>query len=133
MKKVEIFTDGACSGNPGKGGWGVLLRFGENEKQLSGYSAETTNNRMEITACIEGLKALKEPCDVTLFSDSQYVVNTINKGWKKKANTDLWNDLQEQISKHTVNFVWVRGHNGHSENEICDKLATGAIAAENGI
>ncbi|GHU54885.1 ribonuclease HI [Clostridia bacterium] len=131
MKKVEIYTDGACSGNPGKGGWGVVLKYNEYEKLLSGYEAETTNNRMEITACIEGLKALKEPCEVTIFSDSQYVVNTINKGWKKNKNQDIWLELENSMSPHEVSFVWVKGHAGHRENEICDKLATEAIKLGN--
>lgn len=137
MKKVLIFTDGACSGNPGPGGWGAVLRYGSTEKELSGGEAQTTNNRMELTACIEALKALKEPCDVTLTTDSQYVANGITKGWaeswrkngwkkadKKPAlNSDLWQELLELINKHTVEIIWIKGHAGHPENERCDRLA----------
>lgn len=138
MKKfVEIFTDGACSGNPGPGGWGVVLRFGEREKELSGGEKETTNNRMELTAAIEGLSALKEPCKVRLVTDSKYVADGITKGWaeswrkngwrkadKKPAlNTDLWEKLLELIETHEVTIDWVKGHAGHPENERCDKLA----------
>lgn len=138
MKKfVEIFTDGACSGNPGPGGWGVVLRFGEREKELSGGEKETTNNRMELTAAIEGLSALKEPCRVRLVTDSKYVADGITKGWaqswrkngwrkadKKPAlNVDLWEKLLELIETHEVTIDWVKGHAGHPENERCDKLA----------
>ena len=137
MKQVEIFTDGACSGNPGPGGWGTVLRFGEHEKELSGGEASTTNNRMELTAVIEGLKALKEPCLVTLTTDSKYVCDSITKGWvygwqkrgwvksdKKPAlNVDLWEQLLPLLEKHKVTFVWVKGHAGHPENERCDRLA----------
>ena len=137
MKQVYIFTDGACSGNPGPGGWGTVLRFGEHEKELSGGEASTTNNRMELTAVIEGLKALKEPCLVTLTTDSKYVCDSITKGWvygwqkrgwvksdKKPAlNVDLWEQLLPLLEKHKVTFVWVKGHAGHPENERCDSLA----------
>ncbi|MEE5993787.1 MAG: ribonuclease HI [Oscillospiraceae bacterium] len=137
MKQVEIFTDGACSGNPGAGGWGTVLRFGEHEKELSGGEAHTTNNRMELTAVIEGLKALKEPCQVTLTTDSKYVCDSVVKkwvyGWKKKGwkksdgkpalNVDLWEQLLPLLEKHQVTFVWVKGHAGHPENERCDRLA----------
>lgn len=138
MKKyVEVFTDGACSGNPGPGGWGVVLRFGAHEKELSGGEKETTNNRMELTAAIMGLSALKEPCKVRLVTDSKYVADGITKGWaeswqkngwkkadKKPAlNTDLWEKLLELIAKHEVTIDWVKGHAGHAENERCDKLA----------
>lgn len=138
MKKyVEIFTDGACSGNPGPGGWGVILRFGTAEKELSGGEKETTNNRMELTAAIMGLSALKEPCKVRLVTDSKYVADGINKGWavswqkngwkkadKKPAlNVDLWEKLLELIENHEVDIEWVKGHAGHPENERCDKLA----------
>ena len=140
MKHVEIFTDGACSGNPGPGGWGTVLRFGEHEKELSGAEASTTNNRMEMTAVIQGLAALKEPCEVTLTTDSQYVVNSITKGWvygwKKRGwvksdktpalNVDLWEQMLPLLEKHKVTFVWVRGHAGHPENERCDRLAVEA-------
>lgn len=137
LKKIELFADGACSGNPGPGGWGTILRFEGKEKELSGGSPDTTNNRMEITAVLEGLKALKYPCSVTVTTDSQYVYNSITKGWaegwrkngwikkdKKPAlNADLWEELLNEIAKHEVNFVWIKGHNGHSENERCDALA----------
>ena len=137
MKQVEIFTDGACSGNPGPGGWGTMLRFGAHEKELSGGEASTTNNRMELTAVIEGLKALKEPCLVTLTTDSKYVCDSVTKGWvygwqkrgwiksdKKPAlNVDLWEQLLPLLEKHKVTFVWVKGHAGHPENERCDQLA----------
>ena len=137
MKHVEIFTDGACSGNPGPGGWGVVLRFGAHEKELSGGAADTTNNRMELSAVIAGLQALKEPCEVTLTTDSKYVCDSINKGWvygwqkrgwiksdKKPAlNVDLWETLLPLLDKHRVTFVWVKGHDGHPENERCDALA----------
>lgn len=138
MKKfVEIWTDGACSGNPGPGGWGVVLRFGGHEKELSGGEKETTNNRMELTAAIKGLSALKEPCKVRLVTDSKYVADGITKGWaeswqkngwrkadKKPAlNTDLWEVLLDLLKKHEVTIEWVKGHAGHPENERCDKLA----------
>lgn len=137
IKKVEIFTDGACSGNPGPGGYGVILRFGEHVKELSGGEHETTNNRMELTGVIKGLAALKEPCEVTLTTDSKYVVDSVTKGWvygwqkngwvksdKKPAlNVDLWKELLPLLEKHKVTFVWVKGHAGHPENERCDQLA----------
>lgn len=137
LKKVEIFADGACSGNPGPGGWGTILRCNGAEKELSGGAADTTNNRMEITAVLEGLRALKYPCSVTVMTDSQYVYNSVTKGWaegwrkngwikkdKKPAlNADLWEELLNEIAKHEVNFIWIKGHNGHSENERCDTLA----------
>ncbi len=140
MKKVYIFTDGACSGNPGPGGWGAVLRYNSTEKELSGGDRETTNNRMELTACIEALTALREPCEVELTTDSQYVVNGITKGWaeswrkngwrkadKKPAlNSDLWELLLNQCERHNVIFNWVKGHAGHEENERCDALAVGA-------
>ena len=137
MKKIEIFTDGACSGNPGPGGWGAILRYEGHEKELSGGEKETTNNRMELTAVISALKALKEPCEVTLTTDSKYVCDAILQnwvyswranGWKKSnkkpaLNVDLWNELLELLEIHKVKFVWVKGHDGHPENERCDKLA----------
>lgn len=137
LKKVEIFTDGACSGNPGPGGWGTILRFGSAEKELSGGQAETTNNRMELTAVIEGLSALKERCDVTLYTDSKYVSDAIEQGWAKKwrsngwmrnkkdaaLNPDLWERLLELLETQNVKIVWVKGHAGHPENERCDELA----------
>lgn len=140
MKKVYAFTDGACSGNPGPGGWGVVLRYGTAEKELSGSEPETTNNRMELTACVMALKALKEPCEVVLTTDSQYVVNGIVKGWaegwrrngwkkadkKPAVNPDLWQLLLEETERHRVSFEWIKGHAGHAENERCDRLAVSA-------
>ena len=138
MKKVELYTDGACLGNPGAGGWGALLRYRDMEKRISGGESMTTNNRMELTAAIEGLALLKEPCDVTLTSDSSYLVNAIEKGWleswvrngwrtstrKPVLNDDLWKRLYELLNVHHVSFVWVKGHNGHRFNEICDEMAS---------
>lgn len=140
MKKVELFTDGACSGNPGPGGWGAILRFHGKEKELSGGDPQTTNNRMELTAVIEGLAALKEPCEVTLTSDSKYVLDALLKGWvyswkkngwkkadKKPAlNVDLWERLLALLEVHKVDYRWVHGHQGHPENERCDALAVAA-------
>ena len=137
MKNVEIYTDGACSGNPGKGGWGAVLVYGAKEKEISGSDADTTNNRMELTAVIEALNTLKEPCTVTLTTDSKYVCDAVNKewvyswkknGWKKAdkkpaLNIDLWEKLLALLDIHNVTFVWVRGHNGHPYNERCDTLA----------
>ncbi len=134
---VEMFTDGACSGNPGPGGWGVVLRCNGTEKELSGGEAETTNNRMELLAVINGLEALKRRCKIKICTDSSYVVNGITKGWaenwkangwrkadKKPAlNVDLWDRLLKLLSQHEYEFVWVKGHAGHPENERCDKLA----------
>ncbi|HBL40128.1 MAG TPA: ribonuclease HI [Ruminococcaceae bacterium] len=135
--QVYLFADGACSGNPGPGGWGTILRCGAKEKELSGGEAQTTNNRMEITAVIEGLKALCFPCRVTVTTDSQYVYNSVTKGWaeswkknnwvkkdKRPAlNADLWEELLKLLAEHDVEFVWIKGHNGHPENERCDALA----------
>ncbi len=140
---VQIFTDGACKGNPGPGGYGVVLLFGDREKELSGGFRKTTNNRMELLACIEGLRSLNRPCSVVLTSDSKYVVNAMVKGWAKRwrsngwklspskpaKNPDLWNDLLELCEKHDVRFEWVKGHSEHPENERCDALA---VAASNG-
>ncbi len=137
MKKVEVFTDGACSGNPGPGGWACILRCNGIEKELSGGDPDTTNNRMELTAVIMALKALKYPCIVTVTTDSKYVFESVTKGWvyswqkngwrkadKKPAlNPDLWSALLEQLEIHDVAFNWVKGHNEHPENERCDKLA----------
>lgn len=138
MKHVDIYTDGACRGNPGHGGWGAILVFRGKEKELFGGEAMTTNNRMELSAAIEALEALKEPCEVTLTSDSKYLTDAIQKGWArswqangwKKAdrshalNTDLWERLLALLEIHKVEFVWVKGHDGHPYNERCDKLAT---------
>lgn len=137
MKNVTIYTDGACSGNPGAGGWGTILSYKGTKKELSGGAENTTNNKMELTAVIEGLKALKEPCSVTVITDSQYVANGINLGWaqswkangwrkkdKKPAlNIELWDELLTLIEKHQVQIEWIKGHAGHSENERCDQLA----------
>jgi len=143
MKKVEIFTDGACSGNPGPGGYGVILNFNGIEKELSQGYKKTTNNRMELLAIIVGLETLKEPCEVDLYSDSRYIVDAITKGWavrwqknrwmrNKKdpaKNVDLWQRLLPLLDKHKVNFNWVKGHAGHAENERCDKLAVEAAGS----
>lgn len=136
MKQVQVYTDGACSGNPGPGGWGAVLRFGGKERELCGGADNTTNNRMELTAAIEGLRALNEPCEVVLTTDSTYVKDGITRwlanwkknGWKtaaKKAvkNQDLWQELDLQTSRHTVQWQWVKGHSGHPENERADALA----------
>ncbi len=141
MLRVEIFTDGACSDNPGKGGWGALLRYKDVEKEMSGYDADTTNNRMELTAVIEALQALKKSCNISLYTDSKYVMDGVlewlpnwkKNGWKtanKKAavkNVDLWQRLDELLGKHEIRWIWVKGHNGHVENERVDKLARDAI------
>ena len=137
MKNVDIYTDGACSGNPGKGGWGAVLVYGNTEKEISGGNSDTTNNRMELTAVIEALKMLKMPCNVTLTTDSKYVCDAINQqwvyswkkdGWKKAdkkpaLNVDLWEELLPLLEIHNVTFNWVKGHNGHPYNERCDSLA----------
>ena len=139
MKKIEIFTDGACSGNPGPGGWGAVMRFGQHTKELSGGAHDTTNNRMELTGAIVSLETLKESCHVILTSDSKYLIDSVTKGWlygwKAKGwkrgqnqpvlNVDLWQRLLPQLQRHKVEFVWVKGHAGHAENERCDALAVG--------
>lgn len=141
MKKIDIYTDGACSGNPGPGGWGAILRYGNHQKEISGSENNTTNNRMEITALIKALEIVKEPCNIKVYTDSKYVCDSItkgwalswkNKGWKKSdgkpaLNSDLWEKLLSLISIHNVEFTWIKGHAGHPENELCDKLATNAI------
>lgn len=140
MKKVMLYTDGACSGNPGCGGYGAILRFGEFEKVLSAGYRKTTNNRMELLAAIVGLEALKEECEVVLYSDSKYLCDSVSKGWvyswkkngwkksdKKPAlNVDLWERMLVQLNRHKVEIVWIKGHAGHSENERCDKMAVSA-------
>ena len=141
-KTVELFTDGACSGNPGPGGWAAILRYQGKEKELSGYDRDTTNNRMELFAVIEGLRALKEPCRVILCTDSSYVADGLSKGWakawrqnnwikksdKKPAlNADLWETLLTLCERHTLDIHWVKGHDGHPENERCDALAVAQI------
>lgn len=137
MKKVDIFTDGACSGNPGPGGWGAILRYRDIDKEISGGAPETTNNRMELTSVIEALKMLKEPCEVTLWTDSRYVADGLSKGWAEKwkangwkkpdkkpaLNPDLWDELLSLYHKHNVEIKWIRGHSSHPENERCDSMA----------
>lgn len=137
QKYIELFTDGACSGNPGPGGWGAILRYGNHEKELSGGEKETTNNRMELMAVIKGLSALKEPCMVRLVTDSKYVSDGIEKGWAKSwqqngwkkadkkpaLNVDLWEQLLKLLDIHDVTICWVKGHAGHKENERCDAMA----------
>lgn len=138
MKHVDIYTDGACRGNPGKGGFGAILVYGGREKELSGGEALTTNNRMELMAAITAMEALREPCEITLTSDSKYLTDAINKGWlsswkqngwkkadkSKVLNIELWERIDKLLSIHKVTFVWVKGHDGHPYNERCDALAT---------
>ncbi len=137
MKHVQIITDGACLGNPGPGGWAYIIRFGEHKREVSGSEPHTTNNRMEITAALEGLRALKEPCDVEVVTDSEYLKNGITKwihGWKsngwrtsaKKSvvNQDLWEDLDRVVNGHTIHWTWTKGHADHEDNNRCDELAT---------
>ncbi|MDL2252927.1 ribonuclease HI [Ruminococcaceae bacterium OttesenSCG-928-I18] len=140
MKQVYIFTDGACKGNPGPGGWGAILRYRQTEREISGGEAETTNNRMELTALIRALEALKEPCRVHVTSDSRYVLDGLQKGWAKSwrargwkksdkspaLNPDLWQRLLELTEGHEMSYEWIRGHDGHPENERCDALAVAA-------
>lgn len=135
MKQVDLYTDGACSGNPGPGGWAAILVYKGREKVLSGGDAAATNNRMELTAVIRGLSALREPCQVTVYTDSQYISRAINEGWLAKwkrdgftkkgglKNPELWRALDALLQTHDVTFQWVRGHNGHTWNERCDRLA----------
>ena len=145
-KIVEIFSDGACSGNPGPGGYGTVLRWGGRERKLSGYDPETTNNRMELMGAIAGLEALKRPCRVRLVTDSQYLVRGMTEwveGWRSKGwrnsrreevlNRDLWERLYRLCHEHQVEWVWVRGHAGHAENERCDQLAREAICLRKGV
>ena len=141
MKNIEIYTDGACSGNPGPGGWGAVLKYNNFQKQISGVESNTTNNRMEITALIKALEMLKEPCKIKVYTDSRYVCDSMTKGWavswknrgwkksngKPALNSDLWEKLINFSQIHTLDFTWVKGHAGHPENELCDKLATNAI------
>lgn len=144
MKKVDIYTDGACSGNPGKGGYGIILSYQGKEKEISQGFLLTTNNRMELLSAIVALEALKEPCDVSLYSDSKYLVDSITRGWvfswqkngwrkadKKPAlNRDLWERILPLLSKHQVDFHWVKGHNDHPQNERCDALAVAAYQGD---
>ena len=140
MKVVQLYTDGACKGNPGPGGWGAVLKYGDSQKLLCGGEAHTTNNRMELMAAIEGLNALKHPCEVVLTTDSQYVKNGIQQwlaNWKKNnwrtsnkkpvKNEDLWRLLDEACERHTIDWRWVKGHSGHPENELADQLANEGI------
>ena len=141
MKQVTVYTDGACSGNPGPGGWGAILEYKGIEKELSGGEKDTTNNRMELTGVISALSALKEACAVDLYTDSKYVCDAVTKGWARSwqsrgwvksdkspaLNSDLWAQLLDLVDLHNVTFVWVRGHNGHPYNERCDKLAVAEI------
>ena len=142
MRSVRAYTDGACSGNPGPGGWGVVLQFGDHKRELKGGESDTTNNRMELTAAIEALKALKEPCHIALTTDSTYVKDGITKwlsnwkrnGWKTAAkkpvkNQDLWQQLEDCVAQHTVEWLWVKGHSGHPENERADTLANEGMSA----
>lgn len=141
MKSIEIFTDGACSGNPGPGGWGAILRYQLHNKELSGYETETTNNRMELMAAIRALQAVKEPCSIRLYTDSAYLCNAFNKHWldrwlannwqtaskKPVENQDLWQELMAAMREHQVTFHKVKGHANHEENNRCDQLARNAI------
>lgn len=137
LKKVKIYTDGACSGNPGPGGWGAILKYGENSMEISGGDKSTTNNRMELTAVIRAIQKLKYPCSIDIYTDSQYVANAFLKGWiwnwkkngwkksdkKPVLNSELWEELLNALSPHEYKFNWVKGHAGHPENERCDRLA----------
>jgi len=140
MKHVKIYTDGACRGNPGPGGWGALMRYGDSEKILSGAVTDTTNNRMELSAAIEALIALRETCTVDLYTDSTYLQKGVTEwmaGWKRRGwkradkspvkNVDLWQLLDEQVNRHQIKWHWVRGHSGHKENELADEIANQAI------
>jgi ribonuclease HI len=139
LKKVQLITDGACLGNPGKGGWAAILRYGEHLKELYGCELHTTNNRMELTAAIEGLRTLKEPCEVQVVTDSEYVKNGITRwvaGWKRRGwltaarqpvvNRDLWEDLDAQVARHRTDWVWTKGHANHADNNRADELASRA-------
>lgn len=141
MKQIDVYTDGACSGNPGPGGWGAILRYGAHEKEICGAEKETTNNRMELTAVISALMSLNQPCSVKITTDSKYVVDSVNNGWLKTwkengwkksnkkdvQNVDLWEKLLILMSVHEVSFSWIKGHDGHRENERCDYLARACI------
>ncbi len=139
MKRVQLITDGACLGNPGRGGWAAILRYGDHKRELAGSSPQTTNNRMELTAAIEGLKALKEPCEVEIVTDSEYLKNGITRwihgwkrnGWKSSAkkpvlNQDLWTELDRLVARHKVHWTWTKGHASHADNNRADELAAEA-------
>jgi len=139
MKRVQLITDGACRGNPGPGGWATILRYGDRKREISGFSPQTTNNRMELTAAIEGLRALKEPCEVEVVTDSEYLKNGITKwihGWKRNGwttsakkpvvNQDLWAELDRLVQQHQVHWTWTKGHASHEDNNRADELATQA-------
>jgi len=142
LKKVTIYTDGACSGNPGPGGWAAILKYGEIEKELSGFEADTTNNRMELSGVIQALTVLKEPCDIEIFTDSRYVCDAVNNrwvhrwranGWKRAKNapalnSDLWEQLLQLLEIHKTTFTWVKGHSDNPYNSRCDALAVGEYA-----
>lgn len=139
LKSVDLYSDGACSGNPGPGGWAAILIFGPHKKEIYGYDPKTTNNRMEMTAVLMGLRALKEPCRVTVYSDSELVVKAFNNGWMEKwlktnfkqgnvKNIDLWKQILDELKSHTVKWVWVKGHADNALNNRCDELARKAIA-----
>ncbi len=143
MKKVQLITDGACVGNPGPGGWAYILRFGEHKREMSGSEPDTTNNRMELRAAIEGMRALREPCEVEVVTDSEYLKNGITKwihGWKRNGwktaskkpvvNQDLWNELDDLTSRHQIEWTWTKGHANHEDNNRCDELATQAARAK---
>jgi len=139
VKKIQLITDGACLGNPGRGGWAAILRYGTHKRELFGYAPHTTNNRMELTAAIEGLRAIKEPCEVEVITDSEYLKNGITQwihGWKRKnwvksdrkpvLNSDLWRELDEEVNRHKTQWTWTRGHALHEDNNRADELATTA-------
>jgi ribonuclease HI len=143
VKKVQVITDGACSGNPGPGGWAAILRYNHHEKELWGSQPHTTNNRMEMTAAIEALRSLKENCEIEVVTDSEYLKKGITEwihGWKRKGwvtaakkpviNQDLWKALDEQVSRHKTTWVWTKGHASHADNNRCDELATRAAKAQ---
>ncbi|HEX5430927.1 MAG TPA: ribonuclease HI [Bryobacteraceae bacterium] len=145
MKQVQLITDGACIGNPGPGGWACILRYGNHRREMYGSEPATTNNRMELTAAIEGLRALREPCEVEVVTDSEYLKNGITKwihgwkqnGWKTKSkspvvNQDLWNELDRLVAKHKVRWTWTKGHASHDDNNRCDELATRAARSQTG-
>ena len=143
MKKIQLITDGACKGNPGRGGWAAILRFGQHRKELWGSEPQTTNNRMELTAAVRGLEALREPCEVEIITDSEYVKNGITQwihGWKRNGwvtsakkpvvNQDLWKALEQEVSKHKATWTWTKGHASHEDNNRADELASDAASGQ---